>query len=117
MDGLRFKIYNLDWDLFLVPESSTDIGGIDCLGETDYIHQEIKINQTLSKSAMKRTLIHELTHAFRWTYGNVSESEVLNTSSGEMEEIIANTVEVFGEDIIKLANKLMKHIEKEVVIC
>ena len=46
MDGLRFRIYNLDWDLFLVPESSTGVGGIDCLGETDYIHQEIKINQT-----------------------------------------------------------------------
>lgn len=106
--SIEFKIHGIDWDLILV-----DGNEIEALGETNYLAYEIKIVNYLKESQFKTVLRHELTHAFRWTYGNVSEMELLNIPSAEVEEMIANTVDVFGEDIVNLTNELMSVIKKQ----
>lgn len=104
----EFKINNIDWEISLA-----DYDDIEACGLTTYCEYKIQILKTLKPSQMKSTIIHELTHAFRWSYGNVSCMELLNFPSSEVEEYIANTVEVFGERIIKLANILTEKMIEE----
>lgn len=108
IDGeLEFKINNVDWTLRLVnPE---DIGGV---GETNYCAYDIAIDKSLKPSQMILALRHELSHAFRWTYAQISEMELMNIPGSEVEELICNFVEVFGEDIITMANKILELIKK-----
>ena len=97
----NFQIHGIEWELQIVnPE---DIEG---LGECDYWNYEIKIKSGFKNNQLMRVLRHELTHAFRWSYGNVSEMELSNYPTEEIQEIICNTVEVHGENIIKLSKEI-----------
>lgn len=109
---VKFKINNHDWDIRLVTYEGEDAGVI--CGLTDYIHNIIFINIDMKKSQMLGTITHELTHAFRWSYGFESDVEYAKVSNAEIEEMIANFVESFGSQIITLANKLYLKLEKEI---
>ena len=104
---LEFKINDVDWVVkFVKPD---DIEGV---GETNYCAYEIYIDRCLRPSQMIMALRHELVHAYRWTYALVSEMELMNIPSTEVEELIANFVEVFGKEIIEVADTMMAAIEK-----
>ena len=105
-NDLEFEINGVDWLLKFVESDA-----IEGVGETDYCKYEIYIDKTLKPSQMIMALKHELVHAYRWTYALVSEMELMNIPGTEVEELIANFVEVFGEQVINLANKIMKEIE------
>ena len=98
---IEFRIDDIEWELHLV-----EFDEIDGVGETEYCEYVIKVVKGLKPVQLKKVLIHELTHAYRWSYGLVSEMELLNIPGTEVEEYIANTLEVFGEKIINQAIEL-----------
>lgn len=63
------------------------------LGVCDKPTQTIYVNETLSQRKMKKVLIHELTHAFVFSYG---ESFLYND-----EERLADFVSKYAQKIIK----------------
>ena len=103
---VNFKIQRLNWTLRLVEDLDTDCG------QTFYRDCLIEISDTLPKDMLKRTIIHELTHAFRWSYGHLSSVEIAGWPSEAVEELIANTVETYGQDILEMANTIMEDLEK-----
>ena len=82
------------------------------MGLTVYADQKIFINRALRYDVLYTTLIHELTHAFRWSNGFIVEDEMKYTSS-QIEELMANFMECFGEQIVELARKLYKQLDEE----
>ena len=116
---VNFKIKDLDWTIkFFDPNTSTDedLTELTC-GRTSYVDNLINININMKESQIMRTIRHELTHAFRWTYGCVSEMELSNIPTSELEEVIANMIETFGDDIVfmtyDLYNKLSEELGEE----
>lgn len=109
---MKFNIQRLEWEIILVDPSEIEDDNTQSLGETYYTDLLIKIADTDNKSKMKSTIIHELTHAFRWTYGHISSVGIAGWPSEEVEEQIANTLEVHGEEIINLADKLIDKVKK-----
>jgi hypothetical protein len=103
---LEFYIHGIKWDLELVD----NYDDIDANGITYYSEYAIKVVKTLHETQLRSTLIHEVTHAFRWTYGQVSEMELLNIPTEEVEEIVANTIEVFGADIFECVDDIMVNL-------
>lgn len=109
---MKFKIQRLEWDIKVVDPSKIEYEDTQSLGETHYADLLIEIADTDNRSKMRSTIIHELTHAFRWTYGHVTSTDIAGWPSEEVEEQIANTVEVYGEDIINLADVLIDKVKK-----
>lgn len=111
IDMVEFKIHGIDWTLRVAEEDETIEG--DGVGLCDYCTYTITVIDGLKKSQLRTVLLHELTHAFRWTYGMVSELELANIPWTEVEEIAANTVEVFAEEILECADEIMKCLTKK----
>lgn len=109
---IKFKINNHDWDIRLVEYEGDD--AVSVCGHCDYIRNIIYININMRPAQRKSTIIHELSHAFRWSYGFELDVEHSKISNAEIEEIVANFVESFGEQIVELANKLNLKLEKEI---
>lgn len=104
----NFTLHGIDWELNIVEND----GSFEGVGNCDYCSYTVNIIEGLTKSQFKSVLLHEITHAIRWTYGLVSEMELANIPWGEVEEIVANTVEAFGEEIIDCVTYLMSIIYK-----
>lgn len=72
---MEFTINNVTWMIQIVPE-------LECWGETNADTGTIVIKDSLCASAFKTTLIHELTHAYLYSYGmfydrkSISEEEL-----------------------------------------
>lgn len=103
---LDFNIHGIKWELELV-KSYDDI---EANGLTCYSDYTVKVIGSLHETQLRSTLLHEITHAFRWTYGQVSELELLNIPTEEVEEIVANTVEVFGAEIFECVDNIMDNL-------
>jgi len=96
---MKIKINKLSWTIKAVSKTKMLIEGEeDPLGETQNVEKIILINKDLDKDIAKRTIIHEITHAFIWAYG-------LDNSLPFDEEQLACFVEVHSGDIIKLSDK------------
>lgn len=110
---IKFKIHTSEWDLAVV--GPHDLEGN--LGITCYTDYKIVLAYCKSHSNMRHHLIHEIAHAFRWSYGMIlSDQDKVKLSAQEIEEIIANNVEFFAEDILELTNKLWTKIEKNLSV-
>lgn len=70
-------------------------------GITMKMQQLIVLDVTVSKDMLRRTIIHELVHAFIWTYG-------LENSKPFTEEQMCNFFETYYQDIIKLSERILK---------
>lgn len=97
------KIKELVWCILQVkPDSPNLLIGTDkCFGVCDNYNRIIYIDESLEINAKKRTLKHELTHAFITTY-------LLERKDNYTEEDLCELVSIYGEDIIKLCNKIAK---------
>lgn len=77
-------------------------------GVTVRSKNKIYINKNLQKDLFRRTIIHELTHAYIWSYG-------LNQVESFKEENICDFLESHGDSIIGTANcvynDLLKHLD------
>lgn len=69
----KLKINDLTWELKIVDRDSEflklDDPDLVNAGITDYHDLKIYIDQSLSDDMIQRTIIHELTHAFIFSYG------------------------------------------------
>lgn len=70
------------------------------LGLTEYSKLLINIRTGLAESVARSTVIHELVHAFLFSYGNQVEGE----------EQMCDFFGVHGEEIVALADKIMKGV-------
>lgn len=101
------KINNLNYTLVEVDEIDKSEDGKHTIGYTDYINQKILILKSLSEEQKIVTLRHELTHAFLWAYGFGSVCEELPL------EVVCDFVGIYGEEIVRIANKYMEVLGNE----
>lgn len=102
---MRFRLNCIDWEVFVV--SSNDprlfMNNGACYGVTDLRVQAIYIDGSLPKVIFKQTVIHELTHAVKWSYG------IHFPTSDDVDEAISDFV---GAHLCSIYG-LMKRIVKE----
>lgn len=103
-----FKINNTVWLLKFVPSNHSMLkrgDGSLALGMCDANLKTIFINETLHGSHLKKVLCHEMTHAAMFSYGV--------DLSLEQEEIVADLIATYGEEIINITNQLFYKLKNE----
>lgn len=103
-----FEINKTIWLLKFV--SSTDSmlqrkDGSFALGMCDGNLKTIFINDSLRGRKLKKLLCHEMTHAAMFSYGV--------ELSLEQEEIVADLIATYGEEIIHITNQLFYKLKNE----
>lgn len=101
-----FTINEIRWYLKFVPSDSLSLARSDnskALGVCDNNAQIIYINNNLSGQLLKKVICHELTHAAMFSYGIE-----LNI---EQEELFADFIATYGEEIINITNSLFKSLK------
>lgn len=101
-----FLINNVYWKLAFVsptyPLLKTKEGNY-AIGACDKLTRTIYINETLQGKFLKKVICHELTHAAMFSY-NVN-------LSFEQEELIADLISTYGEEIVYITNKIFTKLE------
>ena len=103
-----FEINDVQWYIKLVPpidEALYRDDGSLTIGMCDRDTQTIYINITLRGRKLKKVLCHELVHAAMFSYGIQ-----LNV---DQEEVIADIIATYGEEIINITNTLFKKLKGE----
>ncbi len=101
---LKIKIHNDTWKIKVVDRNKKKMNpgeGELNLGLTEYEKNCISIRNGMKRSVTRSTVIHELTHAFLFSYGNKVEDE----------EQMCDFFGVHGDEIVSLADRIM---EKEI---
>ena len=101
------NINNRNWRILLVSSNHPMLmrpSGIYTLGSCDDPTSTIYINENVSNKKLKKVLAHELTHAAIFSY-DISLKP-------EEEELIADLVGTYVEEIINNTNLLFKQIKK-----
>ena len=100
-----FLINNVYWKLAFVPPDFPllrRMSGEYSIGACDNLTRTIYINETLRGDLLKKVLCHEITHAAMFSY-NVSLTI-------EQEEIIADIISTYGEQIVYITNKVFNKL-------
>lgn len=100
-----FLINNVYWKLaFVSPDFPLlrRMSGEYSIGACDSLTRTIYINETLNGDLLKKVLCHEITHAAMFSY-NVSLTI-------EQEEIIADIISTYGEQIVYITNKVFNKL-------
>ncbi len=101
------KINNIKWDIKFVPLDSYLLSredGSTAIGVCDDNLKTIFICNTLQGDFLKKVLCHEITHAAMFSY------DVELTI--DQEELIADLIATYGEEIVEITNKIFKKINK-----
>lgn len=97
------------WDVLLVPPSHSGLQRSDgswTIGMCDDKTKHIYISEEIEdKQLMKKVLCHELTHAAMFSY-NVDLSY-------EQEEIVADIISTYGQEIVHMTNLIFNRIKKK----
>lgn len=96
-----------DWRVLLVSPTHPQLkrsDGTYTIGACDDILKTIYICESLNDKYLKRVLSHELTHAAMFSY-NVDLSY-------EQEEILADLMATYGQEIISMTNLIFKRIKE-----
>ena len=97
-DNLReFSYLNFEYIIQEIRKEK-NFNGIWTIGSCDDPHKTIYIYQGLKKYLLKKVLCHEITHAAMYSY-NVNLSL-------EQEELLADLLSTYGEEIIEIANRV-----------
>lgn len=106
MKVMKIKIHNDVWKVKLIKASAEkmnpDKNHLN-LGLTEYVEGVINIREGLNESVARSTVIHELVHAFIFSYGHTIEGE----------EAMCDFFGVHADEIVELAEQIMKGV----VIC
>lgn len=100
-----FTVNNETWDIALVAPEHPMLQRSDgsfTIGVCDDNKKVIFINNTLDNVLFKKVLCHELTHAAMFSYD-------VNLGIDE-EEILAEIIATYGEEIISITNMLFERI-------
>ena len=101
-----FTINDVKWGIYFVdPEHPMLMreNGSFSIGACDHITRNIYINDTLVSSMFKKVLCHEIVHAAMFSYNVFLDVEE--------EEVIANIIAKYGEEIIKITNSLFTKLK------
>lgn len=101
-----FLINNVYWKLaFVAPNFPLlqRMNGDFTIGACDNLTRTIYINNTLTGNLLKKVLCHQITHAAMFSY-NVDLSV-------EQEELIADLISTYGEEIVYITNKIFTKLE------
>ena len=103
-----FIINNVEWNIKFVPPLHPMLyrsDGSTTIGMCDNETRTIYIDSTLSGKFLKKVLCHELTHAAMFSYGI--------ELSIEQEELLADLIATYGEEIILITNKIFKKLKEK----
>lgn len=102
---MNIKINNLSWNIDFLDgdDERLILDGDKCLGITVFTDFQIYIKSNMTRQALKQTVIHELAHAFLFSYGIH-----LPIDEDETEEAVCDFVGVYSLKINKMANKILK---------
>ena len=103
-----FEINKIIWLLKFVPSTDPMLQRKDrsfALGMCDGNLKTIFINESLRGRKLKKVLCHEMTHAAMFSYGV--------ELSLEQEEIVADLIATYGEEIIHITNQLFYKLKNE----
>ena len=102
-----FLINNVYWKIAFVPSNFPLLqrfNGQYSIGACDNLTRTIYINQNLQGVLLKKVLCHQITHAAMFSY-NVNLSI-------EQEELIADLISTYGQEIIYITNKIFTKLKK-----
>lgn len=85
--------------VFLMDDGTYTIGSCDNPSKTIYLAN------TLRNSMLKKVLCHEIVHAAMFSY-----DVILNY---EQEELLANLIATYGEEIIKVTDEMFKRLSNK----
>lgn len=103
-----FTINGEQWRLLFVPVNHVALlkpNGEFAIGACDDYTKTIYLNRTLTGNYLKKVLCHEITHAAMFSY-NVALSLV-------QEELVAELMSTFGDEIIDIANMLFNYLKRK----
>ena len=99
-------INDVYWKLAFVPPDFPllqRMNGEYTIGACDNLTRTIYINELLSGDLLKKVLCHQITHAAMFSY-NVDLSI-------EQEELIADLISTYGDEIVYITNKIFTKLE------
>lgn len=102
-----FEINGEYWQILLVSPDHPELmrsDGSYTIGSCSDYNKTIYINNTLTNYYIKKVLCHELTHAAMFSY-NVELSL-------PQEELLADLIATYGQEIIFMTNTLFKRIKE-----
>lgn len=97
---MKVKIKDYEYEIIEVAKDSTLLKQEEdkiTFGQTDFENQKIYLNKDVTQIRLKKTLIHELTHAFAEAYG--FSERLFN------EEELCLFNEAYLEDVMKIVNQ------------
>lgn len=99
INGIQWKIkFVRPWDDMLIRED-----GVRTLGMCDRDTKTIYLAENLEGSMLKKVICHELVHAAMFSY-----SVYLSL---EQEEVIADIIATYGEEIVNITNKVFYKLQ------
>ncbi len=101
-----FLINGVDWEIAFVPPNFPllqRMNGDFTIGACDNLTRTIYISKEIQGDLLKKVLCHEITHAAMFSY-NVDLSI-------EQEELIADLISTYGEEIVYITNKIFSKLE------
>ena len=112
---MKLKINDLSWDLAFVQSRNQDSDESIC-GVTRKTRLEIYVNSDMDDTLVYRTIIHELAHAYVWSFGfenfeSFKEEDLCNFIESYAKDILSKADDVFGE--YKKEKKELKKISNE----
>ena len=98
------ELNGVEWQILLVPYNHPELMRNDgtnafTLGSCNNLNKTIYICDSLQSSKMWKVLCHEITHAAMFSYHI--------TLTYEQEELLADLLATYGEEIISTTNKIM----------
>lgn len=103
-----FNINGEDWRVLLVSPNHPQLQTFDgflALGVCNDNNKTIYINDEVTLDKRKKILCHEITHAAMFSY-NIDLSL-------EQEELLADLIATYGQEIIHITNQIFNRIKKK----
>ena len=100
-----FIINGVEWQVVKTSTTHPKLfrsNGSLSIGACDNATKKIYLNENLRGEQLKKVLCHEITHAAMFSYG-------VNLTI-EQEELVADLIATYGEEIIDVTNRIFKKI-------
>lgn len=106
---MKFKANELKWEVQSVQREheKLKLNGNECLGVTYYKDLQIFLDGSVSKELFRQTVIHELIHAYAFSFG------VHLVANEKTEESVCDFMGSHLDEIYKTANEIMAACYKE----
>jgi uncharacterized protein YjaZ len=103
VNKVKFKVNGLNWTVQSVQRENEKLKVKDnaCFGVTYYQDLQIFLDETMAKELYRQTVIHELIHAFAFSFG------VHLVANEKTEESVCDFMGAHLDEIYSAANKIM----------